>query len=171
MPAAQTVLVTTTPHTALVDVEQRIRELLATADVEAAPEDEGGGRIVQIPVRYDGDDLDDVAALLGIGVDEVIAEHTTQIWRCAFIGFAPGFGYLESSRTGLAVPRRTESRTAVPAGAVALADGYSAVYPRRSPGGWQIIGTTGLALWDLNRPEPALLHPGTRVQFVDEARR
>jgi allophanate hydrolase subunit 1 len=71
----------------------------------------------------------------------------------------------------LAVPRRTESRTAVPAGAVALADGYSAVYPRRSPGGWQIIGTTGLALWDLNRPEPALLHPGTRVQFVDEARR
>ena len=86
------------------------------------------------------------------------------------MGFAPGFGYLEAPDSGLSVPRRDQARTRVPAGAVALAAGYSAVYPRSSPGGWQVIGSTDLAFWDVDRPEPALLRPGTRVRFVEEGR-
>jgi KipI family sensor histidine kinase inhibitor len=121
---------------------------------------------VEIPVRYDGADLAETAALLGISEPELIARHTAAPWRCAFIGFAPGFGYLEAPGAELAVPRRSQSRTAVPAGSVALAAGYSAIYPRSSPGGWRIIGSTTATLWDLDRPEPALLRPGTRVRFT-----
>ena len=117
-------------------------------------------------MQYDGADLAETATLLGISEEGLIARHTSALWRCAFIGFAPGFGYLEAPGAGLTVPRREQSRTAVPAGAVALAAGYSAVYPRSSPGGWRIIGRTAARLWDLGRPEPALLRPGTRVRFV-----
>ncbi|HEY5858314.1 MAG TPA: allophanate hydrolase subunit 1 [Aldersonia sp.] len=175
LPAAETVLVTLDADADAGAVERALRGLLAdpapTASVaddraEAVTHDRSADEVT-IEVRYDGPDLEDVARLLGIGVDDVIAEHTGRVWRCRFIGFAAGFGYLESDRPGLSVPRRDSSRTAVPRGAVALADGYSAVYPRRSPGGWQLIGTTDAALWDLDRPHPALLSPGTRVRFVD----
>ncbi|WP_245717444.1 5-oxoprolinase subunit B family protein [Nocardia jejuensis] len=124
---------------------------------------------VLIPVRYDGEDLAEVAELLGIPPAEVIAQHTGTVWRCAFVGFAPGFGYLESADGRLTVPRRTRSRTSIPAGAVALAGGYSAIYPRRSPGGWQLIGTTDLTLWDVDRDPPALVRAATRVRFVNAA--
>ncbi|MGF6887006.1 KipI family sensor histidine kinase inhibitor [Nocardia sp. GAS34] len=164
LPAARTVLVTLQPRADAAAVEKRLRAVNAvegdtqrTADAAAA---------VEIPVRYGGEDLAETAALLGITESELIARHTAARWRCAFIGFAPGFGYLEAPEAGLEVPRRDQSRTAVPAGAVALAGGYSAVYPRTSPGGWRIIGTTQARLWDLDRPEPALLRPGTRVRFV-----
>ncbi len=165
LPAAQTILVTTEPRVELRTLEQSIQRVIATADhvdAEARPDTE----TVRISVSYDGTDLDDVASMLGISVDDVIREHTSRTWRCAFVGFAPGFGYLESSTPGLVVPRREQSRMSVPSGAVALAGGYSAVYPRRSPGGWQIIGTTTLAIWDLDRPQPALIRPGCLVQFV-----
>ncbi|GAA3150184.1 hypothetical protein GCM10020255_028820 [Rhodococcus baikonurensis] len=112
-----------------------------------------------IAVRYDGPDLDDVAQSLGMSPSEVVAAHTEAMWRCAFIGFAPGF-YLTSNDTRLHVPRRTQSRTSVPAGSVALAAGYSAVYPRASPGGWQIIGSTDTVMWDLNATPPATVQPG-----------
>lgn len=170
LPAAQTILVTAEPQVGLRDLEQSIQRVIATADhvdTEADPDSEP----VRIPVSYTGSDLDDVASILGISVDDVIREHTSRTWRCAFVGFAPGFGYLVSSTPGLAVPRRQQSRTSVPPGSVALADGYSAVYPRRSPGGWQIIGTTTLSTWDLDRPQPALIRPGCRVQFVAESMR
>lgn len=165
LPAAETVLVTLDGSTDPALVEQRLRRLLdeassapATSARDAEP--------VTIPVRYDGEDLDDVAALLGTNTEEVVARHTGRVWRCRFVGFTAGFGYLESEGDDLTVPRRDTSRTAVPAGAVALADGYSAVYPRRSPGGWQLIGTTGAPMWDLARERPALLVPGTLVRFV-----
>lgn len=170
LPAAQTILVTTKPDAALRDLEQSIRRLFTSADHVEATVD-SGSEIVRIPVSYNGSDLNDVAAILAISVDDVIREHTSRIWKCAFVGFAPGFGYLVSNTPGLAVPRRVQSRTSVPPGAVALADGYSAVYPRRSPGGWQIIGTTTLSTWDLALPEPALIRPGHRVQFVNEPTR
>lgn len=167
LPAAQTVLVTTSETADVRAVEEQLRQLFQRVQgagaVEAEPE-----AVCAIPVRYDGPDLESVAALLGISVTELIAAHTRAVWRCSFIGFAPGFGYLETTGSGLAVPRRTESRTAVPAGSVALADGYSAVYPRRSPGGWQLIGTTDLRMWDLDRAEPSLLRPGARVRFIEE---
>ena len=169
LPAAETVLVTLRPGVAATTAEAEVRRTLAqpsAARAGADHDDHDDEEEVVIPVRYDGEDLADVAGLLGTSVDEVVAEHTSRTWRCRFIGFTAGFGYLESDRPGLVLPRREQSRTAVPAGAVALADGYSAVYPRRAPGGWQLIGTTELAMFDLGRTPPALLRPGTRVRFV-----
>lgn len=167
LPAAETVLVTLHPDAAPTSVADRIRTVLAEPLVSAGAVGEPAAEVV-IPVRYDGEDLADVAAILDCSTEDVIQAHTSRTWRCRFIGFTAGFGYLESDAAGLALPRRSQSRTAVPAGAVALADGYSAVYPRRAPGGWQLIGTTDLAMFDLTRPRPALLSPGTRVRFVRE---
>ena len=124
------------------------------------------GEPVQIEVRYDGPDLDDVASLTGLSVDEVVEAHLGSAWRVAFGGFAPGFGYLVGGDRRLHVPRRDSARTAVPAGAVGLAGEFSGVYPRESPGGWQLIGTTQARLWDLDRDPPSLLRPGAEVRFV-----
>lgn len=129
------------------------------ADAVAAP-------VVELAVRYDGDDLDDVAEMRGLAREELIALHTATIWTAAFVGFTPGFAYLDGGDDRLDVPRRASPRPIVPAGSVALAAGYCGVYPRESPGGWQLIGSTDAALWDSARPEPALLGPGTRVRFI-----
>jgi KipI family sensor histidine kinase inhibitor len=123
---------------------------------------------VELSVRYDGADLAAVADLTGTSVEDVIAAHTGQFWTAAFIGFAPGFAYLTGEDDRLTVPRRADPRPVVPAGSVALAAGYCGVYPRESPGGWHLIGTTSATLWDPRRLEPALLVPGTRVRFVRE---
>ena len=169
LPAARTVLVTLR---AGADRAAAGREVLrrwrALPAGDGAADDAGAAEVVTIPVRYDGEDLGDVADLLGTTPEDVVARHTGTTWRCAFVGFAPGFGYLTSPDRRLVVPRRRQSRTAVPAGAVALADGYSAVYPRRSPGGWQVVGTTDAVLWDPAADPPALLRPGSGVRFVRE---
>lgn len=170
LPAAETVLVTLRPGANPAVVAGRLRSVL-TALPDAPPTTVDDSGQVLIPVRYNGEDLAEVADQLGISVEEVVTRHTGGDWRCRFIGFTAGFGYLESADADLAVPRRHQSRTVVPAGAVALADGYTAVYPRRAPGGWQIIGTTDVAMWDLGRPRPALLSPGVRVRFVQEGGR
>ena len=120
---------------------------------------------VTIPVTYDGADLDDVARLTGLSTAEVVAAHTEQTWTVAFGGFAPGFGYLVGTDTRLHVPRRDSPRTSVPAGAVGLAGEFSGIYPRSSPGGWQLIGRSDVTLWDSERTPPALLTPGTTVRF------
>lgn len=124
------------------------------------------GKLVQIETVYDGDDLAEVGRLTGLGADGVIAAHTGQVWTVAFGGFAPGFSYMVGENQVLEVPRRSSPRTAVPAGSVALAGNYSAVYPRKSPGGWQLIGRTAAHMWDLSREQPALAAPGDRVQFT-----
>lgn len=121
---------------------------------------------VELPVRYDGPDLAEVAAVWGVSAEEVVRIHSTAEFRVAFCGFAPGFGYLTGLPARYAVPRRPTPRTAVPAGSVALAGPYTGVYPRSSPGGWQLIGTTDTVLWDPARVPAALLAPGTRVRFV-----
>ncbi|WP_032364916.1 5-oxoprolinase subunit B family protein [Rhodococcoides fascians] len=120
---------------------------------------------VTIPVTYDGADLDDVARLTGLSTAEVVAAHTEHAWTVAFGGFAPGFGYLVGTDTRLHVPRRDSPRTSVPAGAVGLAGEFSGIYPRSSPGGWQLIGRSDVTLWDSERTPPALLTPGTTVRF------
>ncbi|MFF1511805.1 allophanate hydrolase subunit 1 [Streptomyces sp. NPDC058326] len=124
------------------------------------------GRAVEIPVRYDGPDLGEVAALWGVSVEAAVRIHTAAEFRVAFCGFAPGFGYLTGLDGRYGVPRRATPRTAVPAGSVALAGPYTGVYPRSSPGGWQLIGTTDAVLWDRAREPAALLTPGTRVRFT-----
>lgn len=130
------------------------------------PADEAlaAGELV-VPVTYDGPDLAEVARLTGLSVEQVVRAHVESDWRVGFVGFAPGFGYLVGGDPRLTVARRADPRTRVPAGAVALATGYSAVYPRSSPGGWQLIGRTDLALWDDQREPPALMVPGRRVRF------
>lgn len=122
---------------------------------------------VAVPVCYDGPDLAEVGDRTGLSVDGVIAAHTERTWTVAFVGFSPGFGYLVGGEdTGLHVPRRSSPRTEVPAGAVGLAGEFTGIYPRSSPGGWQLIGTTPQRMWDVDRDPPALLQPGTAVRFV-----
>lgn len=121
---------------------------------------------VQIPVRYDGPDLDDVAELTGLTVDEVVTRHSAATYSVAFGGFAPGFAYLTGLDPALHVARLAEPRTSVPAGAVAIAGEYSAVYPRSTPGGWHLLGSTETSLWDIDAEPPALLTPGATVRFV-----
>ncbi|WP_309064816.1 urea amidolyase family protein [Microbacterium sp.] len=160
IPGARTVLVRFDP------LEARAEELAARLD--ATTTDAGAERPqaeVTIPVRYDGEDLDEVARLLGMTVDEVISRHLAAQWRVAFSGFSPGFGYVVGDDPLLDVPRRDTPRTRVPAGAVGLAGRFTGVYPRESPGGWQLIGRTDAVMWDVHRDPPALLAPGTRVRF------
>lgn len=120
---------------------------------------------VVLGVRYDGPDLAAVAEHTGLTPAEVVAAHVGTPWRVAFLGFAPGFGYLTGGDPRLDVPRREHPRERVPAGAVALAGGFSAVYPRGTPGGWQLVGRTDAVLWDVGREPAALLRPGVVVRF------
>lgn len=121
---------------------------------------------VELNVRYDGPDLGDVAARTGISPEEVVARHTRAEHRVAFLGFQPGFAYLVGGDELLHVPRLDEPRTRVPVGSVAIAGPYSGVYPRESPGGWRLLGTTETVMFDAARSEPALLALGDRVRFV-----
>ncbi|CAM5319852.1 Allophanate hydrolase subunit 1 OS=Streptomyces tendae OX=1932 GN=GUR47_32535 PE=4 SV=1 [Streptomyces tendae] len=162
VPAARTVLLD-----GLADPVGLAAELTA-AEVPPAPP--RAGDVVEIPVRYDGPDLADVAAHWGVAADEVARIHAGTEFRVAFCGFAPGFGYLTGLPARYDVPRRDTPRTAVPAGSVALAGPYTGVYPRSSPGGWQLIGSTNAVLWDHRRVPAALLSPGTRVRFVPRGR-
>ncbi|MGI5131770.1 5-oxoprolinase/urea amidolyase family protein [Pseudonocardia sp. CA-107938] len=161
VPAARTVLLRTAPGTDLRELRKLVLDL--PVDVAAARE---SGETVEIPVVYDGPDLDDVARLTGLSPAEVVAAHTGTPWTVGFGGFAPGFAYLAGGDERLTVARRDTSRTRVPAGAVGLAGEFSGIYPRESPGGWQLIGRTDATLWDAERDPPALLQPGAKVQFV-----
>ncbi|MEU5363837.1 allophanate hydrolase subunit 1 [Streptomyces sp. NPDC005925] len=158
VPAARTVLLDGVTGPA------RLASELTAADVPSAPP--RARAVIELPVRYDGPDLADVAALWGVPEEEVARVHAGTEFRVAFCGFAPGFGYLTGLPPRYHVPRRDTPRTAVPAGSVALAGPYTGVYPRASPGGWQLIGTTDAVLWDHARVPAALLAPGTRVRFV-----
>lgn len=132
---------------------------------EVVPGARRPGREVVVETVYDGADLDDVAALTGMSPEGVVAAHTGQSWTAAFGGFAPGFVYLAGEDRRLDAPRLDTPRTAVPAGSVAVGGPFSAVYPRRSPGGWRLIGRTAMVLWDLDREPPALVRPGDAVRF------
>jgi KipI family sensor histidine kinase inhibitor len=134
----------------------------ALRDDQAAP----NGASVEIPARYDGPDLDEVARLTGLSPEEVAARHLGAEYVVGFLGFAPGFAYLLGGDERLRVERRAEPRERVPAGSVALAGPYSGIYPRESPGGWQLIGSTTTVLFDATRDPPALLSPGDRVRFI-----
>ena len=162
VPAARTLLIVADVD-ALDGVRQR---LLALGDPGASGPEADDAAPVEIGVDYDGPDLDAVAELTGLSRDDVIAAHTGSEQRVAFGGFAPGFPYLTGGDPRLVVPRRPTPRTRVPAGSVALAGPWSGIYPRASPGGWQLIGRTDAVLFDVDRSPPALLQPGQRVRFV-----
>ncbi|QHI99633.1 5-oxoprolinase/urea amidolyase family protein [Xylophilus rhododendri] len=164
VPAARTVLVRFRPAACSM---HGLAQAMAQRDVSRLAE--AGSTLIEIPVHYDGEDLAEVAGLLGISAEEVVRRHTSTEYSVAFTGFAPGFAYLAGGDPLLDVPRRSTPRTRIPAGAVGLAGRFSGVYPQASPGGWQIIGVTPAAMWDLGRAVPALLQPGFRVRFVDLA--
>lgn len=164
IPAARTLMIEFDPS------------LVTTTMLKAVIVDLGGsaarpaeGPLVEIPVRYDGEDLTEVAALLSMSPEEVVRLHTGHDYLVAFTGFAPGFAYLAQGDQRLSVPRRQSPRTLVPAGSVGLAGAFSGIYPKASPGGWQLIGRTSLDMFDIAREPASLLQPGQRVRFRDVA--
>ncbi|MER5312469.1 allophanate hydrolase subunit 1 [Streptomyces sp. NPDC002773] len=163
VPAARTILLD-----GVADPDRLAAELTGW---EAGPSPARVGEAIEIPVRYDGPDLAEVAGLWGVSVEAAVRIHTSAEFRVAFCGFAPGFAYLTGLDERYGVPRRATPRTAVPAGSVALAGPYTGVYPRSSPGGWQLVGTTDAVLWDTGREPAALLAPGARVRFTAEGGR
>jgi len=172
VPAARTVLLLTRDGADLPSVRAAVLRLTHSvrptrgSATGPAPGTAPKSHEVEIRVRYDGPDLDDVARLTGLTPAQVVDAHTGRPWRVAFGGFAPGFAYLVGGDPRLHVPRRDRPRPAVPAGAVGLAGDFSGIYPRASPGGWQLLGTTDAVLWDVERDPPALLRPGSTVRFV-----
>jgi len=147
-------------------VEHHLEEVDVTATRLIAQQE------VHIDVNYNGDDLAATATFFDVAAADLIAAHTSQTWRVAMMGFAPGFGYLEPLGDPLlaweSLPRRDNPRAQVPTGSVALAAGMSAVYPSPSPGGWHLLGTTTTRLFDPhNEDNPALLRPGLTIRFID----
>lgn len=161
VPAARTVLVIFADERSRATAQERLGQLAPTEKDAWQPQ------LVEVPTRYDGPDLDEVARLTGMSPEDVVARHTEMTYTVGFIGFAPGFAYLTGVAEELRVPRRASPRTAVPPGSVALAGELTAVYPRSSPGGWQLIGSTDLQMWDIERAAPGLLRPGDQVRFVE----
>lgn len=132
---------------------------------------EAVGRLVEIPVRYggeDGPDLAEVAAHTGLAPEEVVRRHTAGEYVVYFLGFQPGFAYLGGLDPALATPRRREPRLAVPAGSVGIGGEQTGIYPASAPGGWQLIGRTDSALFDARRDPPSLFAPGDTVRFIAE---
>jgi KipI family sensor histidine kinase inhibitor len=166
VPASRTVLIKLAGPRYQAPTRQRLAKLqLDHRAVEESTASTDRPADIVIDVVYDGADLHEVARLTRLDPAQVIAAHTGTLWRVAFSGFAPGFAYLVSDDERLHVPRRAEPRTKVPTGSVGLAGEFSGVYPRESPGGWQLIGRTDAVLWDVDRDSPALLIPGMWVQF------
>jgi KipI family sensor histidine kinase inhibitor len=162
VPAARTLMIAYNPA---VTSASLLAGAVVARDLQAPPSP--SDVIIEVPVVYNGEDLPEVAALTGLSVREIIARHLASDYRVAFCGFAPGFGYLTGGDPALYVPRRKTPRTHIPAGSVGLAGEFSGVYPQASPGGWQIIGTTPLKMWDLTRSPPALFQPGHKVRFLE----
>jgi KipI family sensor histidine kinase inhibitor len=157
IPAARTVLV------AYHNVDRAALErLLIPAPGAPRPQ----GPIVEIPVVYDGIDLDEVASATGLSTDDVIGTHSSVIYSAAFLGFTPGWAYLVGLPPQLHLPRRSTPRTSITAGSVAIANEFTGVYPTVSPGGWHLLGHTSERMFDVARDKPALVMVGDRVRFV-----
>lgn len=131
--------------------------------------DAAAGRLIEIPVCYGGEhgpDLAEVAQHAGVTPDEVVAMHSGPASMVFMLGFAPGHAYIGIHDERLAIPRRATPRMAIPAGAVAVANRQTVIYPGNLPGGWNVIGATPLVLFDPAREPAALLAPGDRIRFV-----
>jgi KipI family sensor histidine kinase inhibitor len=150
------------------DPDQITHEALAAAIKRLAtkrPPIEEPGRLHRIPVVYDGPDLDDVAARLGLSTQRVVELHARPIYRAFLVGFVPGWAYLGPLPYELALPRRPVPRTHVPAGSVAIAGHQTGVYPLPSPGGWHLIGRTSVRLFLPDSDPPSLFRAGDRIKF------
>ncbi len=137
--------------------------------LEQVPAADCGGRLHDISVRYDGPDLPEVAARCGLSVSAFVEQQAGVEYRVWFTGFQPGFAYLRGLPEALRLPRRSQPRPRVPAGSLALAGEFAAIYPFASPGGWHLIGRVEIPLFDASRQPPCLLQPGDRIRFLPEA--
>jgi KipI family sensor histidine kinase inhibitor len=145
-------------------VQPRLEEIAAASGGST----ESRGRVVDVPVCYDGPygpDLADVAAFGGCSIPEAIECHLAREYRVYVVGFVPGFAYMAPVDPRIAAPRRSSPRLKVPAGSVAVAAGQTGVYPAETPGGWSLIGRCPIKPYDAERDEPFLFHPGDRVRF------
>ncbi|RRQ27423.1 allophanate hydrolase subunit 1 [Rhodococcus sp. Eu-32] len=145
-------------------LENHIRGFLQDPSLTQATQQHHGSTVT-IPVVYDGEDLDDVAAALGITTEEVASQHSAATHTVGFFGFAPGFAYIDGCPGQLTLPRRTSPRPKVDAGAIAIAGTQTVVYPGRTPGGWHIIGHTDAVLWNTEWDNPSRLAVGDRIVF------
>ncbi|MBI1767104.1 MAG: 5-oxoprolinase subunit PxpB [Bacteroidetes bacterium] len=121
--------------------------------------------VLELPVLYDGDDLDFVAQQHQLFRDEVIVLHTSKTYRVFMIGFLPGFSYMGTVDERIVTPRKNSPRTNVPAGSVGIAGMQTGIYPQASPGGWQLIGRTPLKIFDVKKKSPCLFSAGDSVKF------
>jgi len=153
-------------HTSYETMVRTLEPIVNEAAAVAPGADAPVGREHEIPVRYDGPDLDEVARRTGLSVADVVARHTGRVYTVYFLGFVPGWAYLGDLDPSLVVPRRTEPRPRVPAGSVAIAGAQTGVYPYAIPGGWHLIGRTSAELFDPMRDPPAVFAAGDRVRFV-----
>lgn len=172
VPAYATILIEFDPAETDNELIEAAVRRIAEADI-SGPDRET--RTVIIPVAYGGEhgpDLEETASALGLAPDELVRLHSGADYRVACMGFAPGWAYLMGLPRELAIPRRHEPRTRIPPGSVAMAGGFTGVYPLETPGGWHLIGRTPLRMFDPNRSEPFLLQPGDHVKFapIDAAR-
>ncbi|MDO8605217.1 MAG: 5-oxoprolinase subunit PxpB [Phaeospirillum sp.] len=165
VPSLRSLLVCFDPQaTSRAEIEAVVAALAADIGGDAM----GEGRLWRIPVRYDGPDLVDVAKARGLSVEEVVGLHSTAVYRVLMLGFMPGFAYMGGLSAALRLPRLATPRLRVPAGAVAIADDMTAIYPWESPGGWRLLGRSSVCLFDQSREPPALLAAGDRVEFFAE---
>jgi KipI family sensor histidine kinase inhibitor len=170
VPAYASVLVPFDPVAVDPDEARRVvAALLGESQPPPGPGAKGPGTLVEIPVRYggeDGPDLGAVAAYAGSSEDDVVAMHSSATYTVGFIGFSPGFPYLLGLSEALAMPRLETPRTRIPAGSVGIGGAYTGVYPQATPGGWRLIGRTDHVLFDPSRVPPAVLSPGATVRFI-----
>jgi inhibitor of KinA len=149
------------------ELKATIEHALQTSLEPARPR-AGGETVIEVPVCYEdgfAPDLNVVAQHTGLSQEEIIRRHSESTYCVACVGFTPGFPYLSGLPLDLATPRRASPRKEIPAGAVAIGGTQTGIYPRKSPGGWNIIGRTPLHLFDVNRESPALFHTGDQVRF------
>ena len=147
------------------DLSKQIEHVLGESANEEA-ETKAEGRLIQIDVVYDGEDLEDVARRTRLSTDDVVSIHSEREYRVFVVGFVPGWAYLGTLDPRLIVPRRESPRKRVPPGSVAIAEAQTGVYPLATPGGWNLIGTTKEKMFDAASDSPALLKVGDRVRFV-----
>lgn len=147
-------------------VEGALEEILARTPDARSPMPDARFTTHHIPVDYSGADLDEVAERTGLSRDQVIERHGSREYHVLALGFLPGWAYLGPLDPALKLPRRATPRTRIPAGSIAIAGLQTGIYPRVSPGGWHLLGTTDAVLFDPARERPALFRPGDRVRFV-----
>ncbi len=150
--------------TAFEIIKQRIEKELEQHN----PQETKHQRKISIPVCYSprfAPDIEFIASEKNITVEKIIQLHSEQLYTVYMIGFLPGFPYMGEVNDSIVVPRKVEPRANVSAGSVGIAGKQTGIYPLESPGGWQIIGRTPLKIFDKEKSDPVLLHPGDEIQF------